>query len=296
MERATEGEGQYLDLRTVKGAGLRKLREARGLRQEDLAETARFAGLAWTRATVASVEIGRRDLALEELLLLSMALECDLADFFDGPDGAWVQVTPDARASLKEVRARLRGGGHGQSRVHWEVPGYSPNVEEFAGFLEFEPYEILWPTAPKADALAVARAAEAEAEQHLARTLGVSPVAVAVAAFGQWGHGLSAERDRIIAERSPRGSLQTTRGHVTRSLVGEITPQLQRFAIESNARHQAILDAHDRVTQAMEPDRGPGLTIPEGAEVIAHWKNQPTAAKKPTTTKKTTKRKKGTPS
>ncbi|MCL4761295.1 MAG: helix-turn-helix domain-containing protein [Burkholderiales bacterium] len=66
------------------GAHLRHLRERAGLRQDDVARAARERGLAWTRATVAALEIDRRELSLAEFVTLRgrPVQDDELAAFF----------------------------------------------------------------------------------------------------------------------------------------------------------------------------------------------------------------------
>src|SRR5262245_36729109 len=52
------------------GRALRGCREEAGLRQDELAKRARERGLSWTSATVAAIELGRREVSLEEFLVL----------------------------------------------------------------------------------------------------------------------------------------------------------------------------------------------------------------------------------
>ncbi len=48
------------------GEQIRRLREAAGLRQDDVARRAKLRGLPWNSATVAAIETNRRDLSLDE--------------------------------------------------------------------------------------------------------------------------------------------------------------------------------------------------------------------------------------
>ena len=58
------------------GERIRYLREATGLRQEDIASSARGRfGLLWTQATVAAIETGKRHLTVEELTITSIAID-----------------------------------------------------------------------------------------------------------------------------------------------------------------------------------------------------------------------------
>ena len=102
-----------------------------------------------------------------------------------------------------------------------------------------EGWRWLAPSLRPEDFERVVDAANDEAEQKAARRFGVPSVAVSMAAFGRWGTGLTAERERRIAElastRLDRRSVQAARGHVTRALLRELAPLL-----ELAARHEAL--------------------------------------------------------
>ncbi len=96
------------------GAHLRHLRERGGLRQDDVARAARERGLAWTRATVAALEIDRRELSLAEFVTLRgrPVHDDELAAFFTRVDpGRGRRLRDDvARALDAEVKAAKRLG------------------------------------------------------------------------------------------------------------------------------------------------------------------------------------------
>lgn len=224
-------------LRAVVGERLRSLREDRGARQEDVADAVRLAGLEWTRSTVAAIEAGRREVSLEELLLLSLAYRLPLSFFFEG-DGR-VDLTPGATATRSVIRAKLNGDTQRWGPDDWDVP--SDRVwPEFLALLTnwHSRYAWAWPDMPEGTGgmLAAAEAARAgEAEHTVAKRFGVAPVGVSMAAFGRWGRGFTAERDRRVAdEAAPDASarsLQALRGHVSRALIDELAPTLERMAV-----------------------------------------------------------------
>lgn len=76
----------------------------------------------------------------------------------------------------------------------------------------------------------IVRDAAGDAEQRAARTFDVTPLAVSAAAHRRWGHGLTAERDARVADRTggqtSARSLQAVRGHVTRELLTELQTEL----------------------------------------------------------------------
>ncbi|OBG69246.1 hypothetical protein A9X05_05280 [Mycobacterium sp. E3298] len=67
------------------GARVRDLRKAKGLSQEDLARDLSFSGRSYHQTTIAKLESGSRPTSVEELYLLALVLDVEVADFF-GPD------------------------------------------------------------------------------------------------------------------------------------------------------------------------------------------------------------------
>jgi hypothetical protein len=82
----------------------------------------------------------------------------------------------------------------------------------------------IWPGRSAAEYDAVVQAAAGEAEQAAAGRLGTSPVVLSVLAHRLWGRGLSAERDRRVAEQgqAPPRTVQARHGHITRALLAEL--------------------------------------------------------------------------
>ena len=71
-----------------------------------------------------------------------------------------------------------------------------------------------------------------QAEVKAASKLRVDPLEVSLTAFKLWGRSLTQERDRRISQaiRSiSLRSLQATKGRVTRVLLKELAPKLQRI-------------------------------------------------------------------
>jgi hypothetical protein len=189
------------------GAGLRAVRLAHRARQEDVAAGARAVGLDWSRATVATIESGRRGLSVEELLLLPTILSigigasASLADLLVGDEP--IALTPRIAVpqpalaqALSSVRAALAG--------------------------------------PVDQAVTAARAKDLgdgvgdlfadEAEQTAAERLETHVWMVKELADQLWGRGLSAERDHRVAEQgeAPARTVQARRGHATRALLAEL--------------------------------------------------------------------------
>lgn len=182
-------------LSAVIGAGLAAWRAQQGLRQEDVALSARHVGLMWTRPTVAAVELGRRELTATELLLLPVVLEGAAAGISARlwelvAEDAKVRVSPETWLIGRQVRYLL---GEPNPRQEW---------------LMGEPRADL-PT---------------EAERKAAGRLGVAPETVVRRGRARWGHRLDDEREQRLGVTSgvPARTVQARRGHITRQLIAEL--------------------------------------------------------------------------
>ncbi len=112
-------EPQYRDLREVIAGNLVAIRNELAWKQDDLAAAVRAYGLDWSRATVAALETGRRDLSLVETLVLKTVLSRTLEELLkvdeytrvvsggvviDGP--GWIQLLrgePVAQGAIQPV-------------------------------------------------------------------------------------------------------------------------------------------------------------------------------------------------
>ncbi|MEV4561245.1 hypothetical protein AB0K51_30245, partial [Kitasatospora sp. NPDC049285] len=232
-------------LREVLAAGLKALRQARGLRQEEAAARIRQQGLtSWIRGTVGQAEVGARRFSVEELLLLALALNAAPADFITGPDDQLVELAPGAHLTAAVLRALLSGD---QATLHSLGPGpaslSSVEPEQMSGLLTEARRSGL------NDPVLVERAVAAvsDAERHVARKVGTTPEWVNLVALARWKRTWSEERDWRLssraAEATPR-QLQALRGHITRELLTELEEDLKAGASqgseepESRARHE----------------------------------------------------------
>lgn len=236
-------------LSTIIGEQLRRLRERRQLRQEDVAAEVQRYGLNWRRATVAAVEAGDREVSLADIVLLSLTFQKRLDWWLVGDDGALghsdalIQLTPTAAGPAKGVVAILSGYGAMDFKVatnprlkrglgldvtQWRVQAAAELRNLNDRFeAEREKAENLWPEIGDDELLAAQLAARQDAEMKAARRLKVTPIEVGVLAVRIWGHGLTTERDRRVEAagtgegESPR-RLQARRGHVGRALLLEL--------------------------------------------------------------------------
>lgn len=235
------------------GARLRALRAEKPWmpRQEDVARRMREAvGFGnWTRATVAAVETGKRDVSMEELVGLTYACAVPISDWFAGE--GLVALSPLGVVTHRGLRRMFGSDEPGDPRMDWYIPDVVTNYEPmrqrrqaWAQEHEAEIVEVLatgllrgvWPDhTPVKDAEQAFLDAEGDAEQKAAdslarRGLDIQPLGVSLVAHALWGHGLTAEREDRAAKRTGKGasarSVQAARGHVTRGLLNEIAEVL----------------------------------------------------------------------
>jgi hypothetical protein len=203
-------------LTAVIGQRIAEIRTHTGVRQEDVAASARALGLRWTRATVAGVEAGRRQLTPEELLLLPYVIQhaCPV----DAPFGL-AELIPE------EASVQLPGGVVDGAFIHTLL---APE----GGVL------MRSPTQPGG--------VHDEVVVKAARRLGVQPHVITSAARRLWGRSLPDERDRRLAEQdqtlasapvthtdhgpdkvASKARVRASRGHVTRKLLDELRQHLE---------------------------------------------------------------------
>lgn len=190
----------------------RELREQRGWRLEDAAARARSVGLTWDWVVVSSIERGHHAISIEELLLLPSLFDLTLPELLDESDERQIAVF-GVLATTTQLRRVFSGDG------------------TLAAASDASPHdEIGLP------------------EQKAAEKFGVEPEMLMRAAKHLWdGRGLAAERERRVHEalqiesdwnevaeqeqlktRIPARSLQARRGHMTRELLAELEPEIEK--------------------------------------------------------------------
>jgi Helix-turn-helix len=198
-------------LAQVIGRSIRQWRESHGLRQEDIAAAARRYGLDWTQGTIAAIELGQRQLTLDDVVLFPIILA-----EVDGPSDRGALIPNPAEFVPETAEEVMVGPLSFPARV----------VRAFLGGREIGGPP---PPPPRASRrVLLEQEALGTAEMKAARRLGVSAGAIVQAARRLWGQSLAAERDQRMAQQpdmptSPR-SLQALRGHVTRELLDELRP------------------------------------------------------------------------
>lgn len=228
------------------GDRLRDFREERGLTPDDLARAVQAVGLPWTRHTVHTFETGRRkQVALEELLLLSYAFRLEPGEWFVG--NSWARLSDDARASLGVIRFLLAGPSPVDhwtriSQRQWDTaefrdaPGVLHAQFELMNAKLRRVRDAIGEGTSTETAIKAVEAAAGPEEVRAAYRFHVEPLDVSTAAFRSWGRGLTQERDdrfgraaRILSFRT----LLESRRHVTRHLLRELAPSIKRLRLAS---------------------------------------------------------------
>lgn len=213
------------------GLGVQTLRTERGLTQDELARKVRDAGGDWDQAAIARLEGGRRGVSPEQMLILAAALEVELWRLIGGRDNDWIRLSPTAKQRTRAVRA----GYGGQAVGTMPASDFDDPTTRSVGKILTERSELrrrviaVWPASTGGQA-ASAIAAVGDAERKAARRLGVHPVTLSAAAYRAWGRSFAEHRDATAAELGAGGrrSLQAVRGHVTRQLLAELAPILEK--------------------------------------------------------------------
>ena len=201
------------------GQQIRALRAQAGITQEDVAASARNNGLNWVRATVAAVELGRRELSCSELLLLPVALygvglRVELADLI--PEKGQIEMSKYSPKAGFPVSRTIEAGALRQI-----VSGRACDAMRHLATTTLDKIARHAPEALASLGDSVVKAAG---------RLGVQPSVLTRTAMKLWGQSLSEERERRLAredisESDPR-SLQARRGHITRKLLAEIQDEI----------------------------------------------------------------------
>lgn len=189
------------------GERLAEARRRKGWRQEDVVAEARDWGIPWTRAVVANIEGGRRELSAGEIVLLPLIYEIDLPDLLC-PDGDILELLPAVHvdcANWKRLLAAVTGFGSKKDSHMTSQVGNRLIIDPLPGQIT-------------------------ESELRVARELNVMPGFVADAAQVLYGHGVTEERDRLVREAlaasgeqdPPAERLQALRGHAMRRVVEQV--------------------------------------------------------------------------
>ena len=181
---------------------LRRVRTKLGWRQEDLAQEARARGLRWTANTVTAIEIGRRPVSAEELLLLPTLLQVPLTELVSAEKD---EVTDVDGVLVTSVALNQIARGRPLEEVQSQFFVTPPRVE--AGATE----------------------AERKAARNLSNATNSTITSADLIAMSQrhWGgRRLDEERERRLKSTRRRGSLARQRGHITAQLQNEVLAEL----------------------------------------------------------------------
>lgn len=205
-----------------------------------VATAARSLGLKWHRPTVTAIEAGRRALSVPEFVLLPEIL-----------DRAHEQTYGDRIGLRSPTLASFLGAGQlGLTKTYSVPPEWVASVlkgdDPVMLGLESTPYDALATHAAIDQDIALEHAASrvpaamrellpralvlaaGASEGIAARSLGVEPVQIAVAALHLWERGIAEEREKRLAEvggEHGRGA----RSQMTRRLMKELAPVVAGF-------------------------------------------------------------------
>lgn len=201
----------------VVGQNLRRLRQEARLTQYEIANLLSQAGVPMQRSKVAAIEAGTRpNMTLADVLALAIVLDVGLAELLGG-EGT-VRLAGSLAVSRQALSGFLRGEVHPVLEavpVTDSVTGTPPDLEQVHLARR---------------RLGISRLGGTDADQALAKRLGVPHELVTRMAFMLWGHSLTDERDlRVdrLGDVGPR-ERQAHRGHITRELADEVEAELQR--------------------------------------------------------------------
>jgi transcriptional regulator with XRE-family HTH domain len=223
-------ERQTPALAEVIGRNIRRIREASGWSQDQLAARLRQGGFDMTRSSVAALERAGRSFDVAELLLLCMALTSTPEELLAG-DGP-VRITEAAEVDLKSLRRAVAGiGGLSFSAIDTPETREARALPAKAMLSATKVIFGLRPGASDAEIRRAQASGKAEAEQKVAKRLAMPPAHVGMASFALWGRSLTDERECRVAGRvasvSDR-SARMIRAHATREIEQQLRLYLEK--------------------------------------------------------------------
>jgi len=260
--------GQSIDIHTLLAQQIRKIRERRGLRQDDLARLSWDFGLDWQQDTVASIESGRRKISLEEFLLLPAILEAKKEELFPGDceilltpkitidERYWTEFFygyPILSSQQKQAHAEEAKAAAQPLELERHISFTDEAMESYSG----SPVYVV----PDSSHLRLddggrgagrGDAPLRDAEIKAARKLGVEGHVIVETAQKLWNRSLPDERDARLRSNSiyntlttPEGrpivakhSLQALRGHITRQLLVELRKEIKPNVTKPKTRRK----------------------------------------------------------
>jgi hypothetical protein len=205
------GQSDSLTLEDVIRHNIRRLRVSRSWSQDQLASEIQRNGLAsWARPQVAATESGARGLSIGEVLVIARTFAVGWDDL-----SAVQELTPGGAEDVHiAVTPTLGVGG--------------THLPELCRLQPEAVAQLITTGEGEALVQALESGATRQAEQKIARALGVSTDVLTMAAKRLWGRGLTEERDRRAdagAAASTR-ERQALRAHATRLLIAELAHEL----------------------------------------------------------------------
>jgi transcriptional regulator with XRE-family HTH domain len=204
----------------VIGSNLRRLRATKDWSQDQLANVARQVGLDWSRSSVAAVEAGKKTLDFTEVLLLAVAVDVGIKELLSG--GGTVAIGGTSDLALRDIRSSLASA----EPPHKALMNMRRRLLRARGIYVGRDVGIIMEKDQAETLVWIQRVSKGEAEQKAARKLNVPVEVLSECALEIWGRSLTQERDRRISnertEDPASRSLQASRGHVTRQLLGEL--------------------------------------------------------------------------
>ena len=222
------------------GQRIRQARQDKGWTQERLALGIRQTwDLAWTRATVTATESGQRELSAKELFALLDVLVITPAELLGDPSadtttrlvvGKPSEMAKGGSVTLGIVRRVLREGRTSQTATGRDTPWTRTATQQIRSLPQISgELEATGVKATAARCMTVLEGESGEAEKKLAARLGITPRQVALQAVKLWDRTLTAERETRLRDSlgdtpgNDARSLRTTRGHITRQLIAQLT-------------------------------------------------------------------------
>jgi hypothetical protein len=216
-------------LREIIGERAKAIREVTGVRQDDVARSARVLGLPWGRSKIAALEAGTKAIDAEELVLLPAVLThacgvpVSLADLLDTDSPVAVSATVAMPA--RQVAATFAGTSR--------VPVPATTARSLAGLQAAldRARELGVADVNVTQAVAV-RDQSGEADERVARMLDEPLAIVTLLSYDLWKRSLTAERDARVAASLPATATprtrQAKRAIITRRLVTELRARIGR--------------------------------------------------------------------
>ena len=229
---------------------MRAVREAAGIRQQDLSDAAKRLGLAtWTRTRIAALERGDKAISAEDLvrllavLNLSARRRVDAAELFDASDT--IALSDTAWIPARGVAEVLCGGDTTDHVVTLYQPSPSSvdtperrRAADRASRILHAAGRTALPTVGETRAVSLGMG---EADERAARDLGLDLYPFETLCLVLWGRSLSAERDaRMDASRPREGTAERgcTPGPADTQLLAEARTRLIEIEGTADGEHR----------------------------------------------------------